>query len=271
MYQKSGLRILNGAARNKDGSSVDLRYYDPTYQNPDHTLKIDSGGTPTLNVNPLATKTFYDQREEKNVTVVEVDVAKLQASPNAMAALNNPPTGEDPHVMYISTDNQSVRLVNGSTLPDGGLTIATNRPLYIKGDYNTANKPAAVFGDATTILSNNWNDANSALAMSSRTASNTTVNAAIMTGNRNTAGSQYSGGVENLMRFLENWTGRTLTYAGSLVCLWESQYATGNWRYGDPVYTAPNRNWSYGIDMNHLPPGTPCVRNINRLMWRHVT
>jgi hypothetical protein len=271
MYQKSGLRILNGVANDKNGNVVDIRYFDPNYKNPNNSLKIDPGGDATHNVNPLAANTFYDQREQKNITVVELDVAKLQASPNAMTALNNPPAGEDPHVMYVSSNNQSVRLVNGATLPDGGLTVASNKPLYIKGDYNVANKPASVFGDAVTVLSTAWNDSNSALALSSRTASNTTVNAAVMTGNRNTAGSQYSGGVENLMRFLENWTGRTLTYAGSLVCLWESQYATGNWVYGAPVYTAPSRNWSYGIDMNHLPPGTPCVRDIKRLMWRHVT
>jgi hypothetical protein len=270
MYQKSGLRILNGTARNKDGSAVDLRYHNSNYKNPDGTLKIDPGGDATHNVNPLATDTFYDQREQRNITVTELDVAKLQASTNAMAALNNPPSGEDPHVMYISS-NDSVRLVNGSTLPDGGLTIASNRPVYVKGDYNVANKPAAVFGDALTVLSNAWDDTHGAQALSSRVASNTTVNAAFMTGNKNTAGSQYSGGVENLMRFLEDWSSKTMTYAGSLVCLWQSQYATGNWPGTGTVYNPPTRHWSYGIDMNHLPPGTPCVRNINRLMWRHVT
>jgi hypothetical protein len=270
MYQKSGLRIINGTARNKDGAGVDIRYYNASYKNPDNTLKIDPGGDATHNVNPLATKTLYDQREQRSITVTELDVAKLEASPNAMTALNNPPSGQDPHVMYISSTD-SVRLVNGSTLPDGGLTIASNRPVYVQGDYNVANKPAAVFGDALTVLSNSWNDSSSSLALSSRTASNTTVNAAFMTGNKNTAGSQYSGGVENLMRFLENWSGKTVSYAGSLVCLWQSQYATGNWPGTGTVYNAPTRNWSYGIDMNHLPPGTPCVRNINRLMWRHVT
>ena len=157
MYQKSGLRIINGTATDKNGNGVDLRYRDTNYKNPNGNLKIDPGGDATHNVNPLATKTFYDQREQRNITVAELDVAKLQASPNAMAALNNPPSGEDPHVMYISSTD-SVRLVNGSTLPDGGLTIASNRPVYVKGDYNVANKPAAVFGDALTVLSNAWND-----------------------------------------------------------------------------------------------------------------
>ena len=274
MYQKSGLRILNGTATNKDGATVNLKYRDNNYKDSHGNLIWDPGTTPGTsnpNVNPLTTTdTFYDQREQKTVTVAELDIAKLQNSTNAMAALNNPPSGQDAHVMYISSSD-SVRLVNGSTLPDGGLTIASNRPVYVEGDYNVANKPAAVLGDALTVLSNAWDDTHGAQALSSRVASSTTVNAAFMTGNKNTTGSQYSGGVENLMRFLEDWSGKTMTYAGSLVCLWQSQYATGNWPGTGTVYNPPTRNWSYGIDMNHLPPGTPCVRNINRLMWRHVT
>jgi hypothetical protein len=101
-------------------------------------------------------------------------------------------------------------------------------------------------------------------------ASNTTVNAAIMAGNRNTSGSNYSGGVENLIRFLESWTGKTMTYSGSLVCMWQSQQAIRTWPGTGSVYNAPTRNWSYGINYNNLPPGTPRVRNIVRLGWRQV-
>ena len=56
-----------------------------------------------------------------------------------------------------------------------------------------------------------------------------TVNAALMMGNKDTAGTQYSGGLENLVRFLENWSGVTFTYKGSLVCLWQSAHANSNW------------------------------------------
>ena len=39
----------------------------------------------------------------------------------------------------------------------------------------------------------------------------------------------YSGGAENFPRFLENWSGKTLTYYGSMVELYQSQQAIGKW------------------------------------------
>ncbi|OPY91230.1 MAG: hypothetical protein A4E72_00215 [Syntrophus sp. PtaU1.Bin208] len=208
------------------------------------------------------------------MSTVQVDVSVLASNPVAMAALADPPTGCDSGILYVSSDNitnPSVRLVNGSSLPTGGLSVATNNPLYIQGDYNTDNKAAAVFSDALTVLSNSWNDANSASGISSRTASATTVNAAVVTGNVATSGSNYSGGVENLIRFLENWSGKTFTYGGSLACLWESQQATTRWPGTGSVYNAPTRNWSYNINLNNLPPGTPRVRNLEKISWRQAT
>src|SRR4030095_12509329 len=94
-------------------------------------------------------------------------------------------------------------------MPPGGLTIASDNAVYIQGDYNTgrtvtasppsnalgsANDPtrptvagynkqsSAVIADAVMILSNNWNDANSNLAVSARQATNTTINTAIVSG-----------------------------------------------------------------------------------------
>ena len=254
MYTQSGLRIINGVAYDRDGNTVDL---------------TDGGTKPT----PISNKTFYDQREKKNITVIEVDMAQLQSSSNAMDALDNPPDGCDAGIMFVSSTDgsKSVRLKNGSVLPADGLTVASNNPVYIQGNYNSVtDSPAAVICDAINILSNNWNDAKSSTScLNDRTASaTTTVNAAIISGNKDTQGSQYSGGVENFPRFLENWTNKTFTYKGSLICLWQSQQATGNWVYGSPVYTAPNRNWQYGIDASNLPPGTPRVRNIEKYGWK---
>ena len=256
LYLKAGLSIIDGVAYDKDGNTVDLT----------------DGGTVDDPIPP--SPTFYDYREDKVITVTEIDLSKLQSSTNAMDALNDPPDGGDKGILYVSSTDgsESVRLTEGSNLPSTGLTVVSNNPVYIQGDYNNStNSPAAVIGDAITILSNNWNDANSSSTnLNDRTASDTTVNAAIMAGNKNTVDSQYSGGVENFPRFLENWSGKTLTYVGSLICLWESQQATGNWQYGSPIYQAPYRNWSYGIDANNLPPGTPRVRNISKSGWHPV-
>lgn len=254
MYQKSGLRIVNGTAKDKNGNTV------------------------ALTVGTISTTTFYDAREKKTVHVTDVDLQKLQASSSAMNALANPPAGEDPNILYVSSaaapgELNAVRIVNGSSIPTSGLSVVSQNPVYVKGDYNTANRPAAIYGDALTVLSNSWDDSTdgkSTSGLDTRVASNTTVNAAVMAGNKNTAGSQYSGGAENFMRFLESWSGKTLTYSGSLTCLWESQQATGNWSAPGSYYRAPTRSWSYGIDMNNLPPGTPRVRDVRKLIWRQV-
>jgi hypothetical protein len=284
LYAKAGLRIIDGVAKNKNNNIIDIRYYDETYRDGRGRLIIDPGGTSEKNVNPIvllsddSKPTFYDQREQKTMTAVEINVAKLQNSLSARAALNDPPTGGDAGILYISSANVTnpvVRLTNGSVLDStklpSGLSVATDNPLYVKGDYNTANRPAAFFADAVTVLSGAWNDANSTAGIDSRVAANTTVKAAIMAGNRNTVGTDYSGGAENFIRFLEKWTGRTITYSGSLVCLWQSRQVTRKWPGTGSVYSAPTRDWSYGISYNNLPAGTPRVRNVARMGWRQVT
>jgi len=162
------------------------------------------------------------------------------------------------------------RLTNASDL-GSGLTIVSENPMYVQGDYNTVNKqPAALMGDAVTFLSNSWDDAKSSQSISNRVASNTTVNASIMTGNTESTSSNYNGGLENLPRFLEKWSGKDFVFKGSLVNLWNSQQATADWSYGT-YYTAPNRKWSYDVDLddpaNH-PPETPTIQVFQRTGWK---
>ncbi len=283
LESKSGLKIIDGTAYNKNNQVVNLSGC--------------SGG------NPVSTDTFYDRREAKNVSATQISLTKLQNCPAAYNALNDPPAGGDPGILYVSktpgTDLSAVRVIDGANLtvtkPDGtralpsGLMVATDNPLYVQGNFNTTlvsgkPVPVALASDALTILSSSWttsgtdntddNSKNHHDDLGYRVAGNTTVNAAIMTGNVETTdpttGANYSGGLENFPRFLENWTGKTFTYGGSLTCLWQSQRATGKWVYGSPRYTAPNRSWSYNMDPNNMPPGTPRVRNLQRIQWYQV-
>jgi hypothetical protein len=181
----------------------------------------------------------------------------------------------------------AARVVNGQQLPPGGLSVATPFPLYVKGDYNitkngvnlsttlgdtTNTAPASLMGDALTVLSANWNDAtyNSSLDKSGRTPVSTTVNAACLEGIVPSDGTHYSGGVENFLRLLENWSsGTTLTYNGSIVVLFQSQYATGFWANTD-YYGVPTRRWGFDLNFNQqskLPPMTPQVRATIRKVW----
>ena len=82
-------------------------------------------------------------------------------------------------------------------------------------------------------------------------------------------GGNYSGGLENFLRLLEDWGGVTLTYNGSIVVLFASQYATAPWGNSN-YYGIPTRNW--GFDNNFtkqslLPPMTPQVRLTIRNGW----
>lgn len=211
---------------------------------------------------------FYDDRENKWMDVVEINVSRMLAD-SAWPANR---------IIYVSDHRASdpaVRIKNATTLPVGGLTIATDLPLYVLGNYNTtAKKGSALLCDAITFLSPSWNDGNSSLSLSNRTPSNMSVNACIMTGHvPSTDGGGYSGGLENLLRFLENWSGKTVTYRGSMIDLWFSRYARTPWSYGS-FYTAPNRNWGFDTDLldpDHWPPGTPKVHTVQRGAWRQIS
>jgi hypothetical protein len=212
----------------------------------------------------VSTRTIYDARQANGgsgtVRIVDIDMQKLHLSGKwpsnglVYAAHKGAGTG---------TQAKGVRLVNGATLP-AALTVVSENPLYIKGDYNkgsasVSKKPAAVIGDAVNLLSNSWNDTKTATS-GLPTATATTYNIAMITGNQDTTGSTYNGGLENLPRFHENWTGKACNIRGSLVNTWNSRYGTAQWVYGGNRYQAPNRNWTYETDFNDvskLPPFTP--------------
>jgi hypothetical protein len=214
----------------------------------------------------------------------------------------------------------SVRLVNGAALPNRktitstaqeGVTIVTNAPIYVVGNYNSPGinagtrggtavgtettatigdpkdneVPAAIVADAINILSNAWwnttdakpsGDANSTAAKSSRIGTNTEICAAFLTGNVATVGSgnnnsNYSGGVENFPRLHEDWNG-TLRYRGSMIALFNSELATGQWT--NASYSAPTREWGFNKmfgSQGRYPPGTPKIRTYRRLDYRDLS
>jgi len=61
--------------------------------------------------------------------------------------------------------------------------------------------------------------------VSSRVASSTTVNTAIVAGNVPTTSSSYSGGIENFTRFHEDWGSAYFTIYGALALLFDSEQA----------------------------------------------
>ena len=258
LYNKAGIRIrVSGAT---------------------YTITTANGASLTSSqktalTSSLSQQTVYDRREGKNVDVTSLDISKARATLNAASNFNQ--------ILYIDnigatgyTDPKAIRLTNGSTLPSQGLTVASQDPVYIQGDFNTSSTrvPSAVFADAVTILSNNWKDSNSSSSLSSRKATDTTVNTAIVAGflpsgwTNPATGEQYgySGGLNNFPRFLEDWTSRTFNYTGSMIELFTSQIATGEWDTGS-IYVPPNRVWNFDTNfVEHPPPGSLDAVTISR-------
>ena len=203
----------------------------------------------------------------------------------------------NPNTPYTGP-KRAIRIKNGSYIPDGGLTVASANPVYVQGDFNTGTtgtnvpsnvvdsykdptttpnpqaswytrQPCSIVADAVNVLSNSWNDANSAASISSRVASNTTINAAIVSGivPSGSSGNNYSGGAENFPRFLEDWSDAYLTYYGSMVELYKSQQSIGIWGHAN-VYSPPTREWFFDKNFKRdTPPGSPLVFTYVKGKW----
>jgi len=256
-----------------------------------------NGFVTTIPTNELSlfvttTNSFLDSRENKTVQPIDINLATFTAWSATNSNLRVALGSKDVSSLYVwdcrtlaATNLSAVRLSQGTTLPSRGLTVGTSSPLYVWGHYNqynstnlaTANTsttvPASLVADAVTILSPNWSDANSKSLVSSRNATPTTVNAAILAGAVDTAGGVYGGGMENFPRFLETWgLANAFTYNGSMVKMFPSLYATNSWGHTN-VYVPPARKWAFDLNFsnpNKLPPLTPGLLKVFRGQWAAV-
>ena len=186
---------------------------------------------------------------------------------------------------------------------NGGFTVTSENPIYVQGDYNASQAnaftdvstqchvPAAVMGDAVTLLSDSWTpgaqtgngDQNSfanPTNSGNRVATSTYYRMAVMSGKTsafpkpswgiNDTGTD--GGVHNFLRYDENWGGQTLNYLGSMASFYLSRQGTGIYKYGigNTTYQPPTRNYTFDVDfqnINKLPPGTPRFTDVNALSY----
>ena len=188
-------------------------------------------------------------------------------------------------------------VVSGATYTNQGLSVATPQPMYVAGDYNVRiatdaasskagsnnmahTYPAGILADAVTVLSDSWKDSyNVNTNLSSRVPTATIFNAACLEGivpsstSYPTSGGAtgYSGGVENFLRLLEDWSvSIPVTYNGSIIVMFPSQYATNVWQQTGYYYNPPQRNWSFDTNFENsalLPPLTPTFSTALRQSW----
>jgi Tfp pilus assembly protein PilX len=197
---------------------------------------------------------------------------------------------ENPNFFF----RRAVKLTNGKLLNLGncpgnvpcGLTLASENPVYIQGDFNanSANGGFAdpsvatsILADAVTMLSNQWADINSfssPYAQAGRPAGNSFYRVAIVAGkglgfpwiNGTTTDTGSDGGVHNYLRYIESWNNKTLNYSGSMASLFYDRQAVGYFKCCNTVYDPPTRQ--YAFDTNFLtpallPPRTPMFRDVN--------
>ena len=235
------------------------------------TVYDGDGNDVTMEVADAVTLSSVPDMRQSNsgstdVQTIEIDLALLADSgyfpENGLVYAAHESLG-------TGTDASGLMLTNGSELASS-LTVVSPSSVYVQGDYNVVNKQgASIIGDAVNLLSNSWDGNKSPGSLPG--ASETTFNFAMVTGSYETESGRYSGGLENLPRFHENWSGVPCNISGSFVNLFDSQYATGDWRYGSDRYRAPIRAWEYDDDFNDLaslPPFTPmAVETVDVVAW----
>ena len=283
-YDQAGVRIAIDNSNNVTIRNASNTIVTNSSTGADRQLYLTFSGALTTN------QTIQDNREGASIRLTTLDVSRVTAAINAGTLTNFN------RIIYITDTSaaangvgakRGIRLKNGTVMPTGGLTIASGNPVYIQGDYNTGGsnppsnsgnplvpqvsgytrQPCSVVADAVSILSNSWSDASSTSGMSSRVASSTTVNTAILAGIIPSANNIYSGGAENFPRFLEDWSGKVLTYYGSMVELYKSQQAIGTWGK-DNVYSPPNRQWFFDRNFQtYTPPGSLMVYSYVKGRW----
>jgi hypothetical protein len=83
--------------------------------------------------------------------------------------------------------------------------------------------------------------------------------------------SRLNGGMHNFPRFLEDWRRQRFNFVGSLIPLWHSTQALGQYNAEGAIYSPPTRDWAFDATFlapDRLPPGTPQFQYIEPTAFR---
>lgn len=183
---------------------------------------------------------------------------------------------------------RALKLTNGANLftpAPGltGLTIAAENPVYIQGNWNAngtfagSHVATAVLADAVTLLSGAWTDYlgfTQAFTMGNRNATTSWYRLAIIAGKGRSfpqpGGTAQDfgtdGGAHNFLRYIEDWSGQTLNYRGSIASMFFNRQAIGIYKCCTTVYSPPTRGYNFDTEFltpSLLPPRTPMFRDVN--------
>jgi hypothetical protein len=193
----------------------------------------------------------------------------------------------------------ALKLINGNNISDfptaglgiAGLSIVSENPVYVQGDWNandfgsgvsdflSTHAATSIIADAVTLLSNEWNDTNSFTSPYNpggrAVANQPWYRVAIIAGKgiafpwpvAGTPPTDFGtdGGAHNFLRTLENG-GQQINYEGSVASFFYNRQAVGTFKCCNTVYGVPPRNFAFDSDFLNpalLPPNTPVFRDIN--------
>ena len=91
-------------------------------------------------------------------------------------------------------------------------------------------------------------------------------------GNFSAGESRLNGGMHNFPRFLEDWNMRW-NFVGSLIPLYRSTQAVGQFNVNSSIYQPPIRNWAFDITFTtptRLPPATPLFQHIEPTGFKQI-
>jgi hypothetical protein len=262
-------------------------------------LQILDGSTPTDTVIPHGA---ISEKKVETSSSTELDLGQLKGKTIGSATPSQEYLIPNSGIIYATRDDKNaIILKNGSDISresnyrdaEKGLIVATNLPLYIKGDFNLhtqeefntplnstwsnfytrsdrnpdfacrPNDPklkingvdscpigdkwrsAAVISDSITLLSNNYGS----LPPSPAADTTTTYNAILVSGDTEQCGTAKCG-LEDYVRFPENWAGKTAKISGIFMQQKKSIYDTSY----TPNPTPPIRNWSYDVGILRQSP-----------------
>jgi hypothetical protein len=200
--------------------------------------------------------------------------------------------GSDPQVWSAYPFLKRVRIANAGTINWGGvrangraigLTIYTPEVCYLQGNFNvvadtTGKFPVcALYCDGLVALSTAWTDAAvnalSGLATGTWTTATSTIHRLCLVihntptdlANINVSDVSQpggSGGIHNVIKFLENWSGIDWAFVGSLVVLNRGTYTRGYLGNQD-IYNPPNRLYCFNDDLfRELPPFPDIINDV---------
>ena len=274
-------------------TSADLVFHNDRVYHVQNGVEVDITAMVSTAVSETSDE-MYDAREETYVPLTEIDLSDPLLTNYIETTNQDSDPSNDIHQIYAyrspnpqpanwdpgaaSNWFEGIRLKNGSSIPDDLLFVSEN-PIYVQGDFNTDDfgtadqKTVAVISDAVNLLSNTWDDEREPGDSFSDidNATETTFNMALITGNVRTpdGGGDYSGGLENLPRFHERWSGVDCQINGAFINLFQSRQATERWGKSG-VYKPPVRSWGYDpglLNASVLRDLFPQAVSIDRLVW----